>query len=88
MPAGGAFARRFTAYAGLFFDEFAPDSAWIRETATVRLPPLEGATELVVRGEFRPHPGAHGLETAAPGLDAFVNGRPAGTLTDAGRKWE
>ena len=42
-PAGGAYARRFTDYDGLFFDEFASDSAWIRETAVIRLPPLDGA---------------------------------------------
>ena len=39
-PVGGAYSRRFTGYTGLFFDEFANDSAWLRETAVVRLPPL------------------------------------------------
>ena len=79
-PAGGAYSRRFTDYTGLFFDEFASDSAWIRETAHVRLPPLTGVSALVLRGEFRPHPDARGLETSAPGLDVFVNGHPAGAL--------
>jgi hypothetical protein len=32
-PFGGAFARRFTHYTGIFFDDYATDSAWIRETA-------------------------------------------------------
>ena len=79
-PAAGAYSRRFTGYAGLFFDEFARDSAWLRETAVVRLPPLDGTRELVLRGEFRPHPAARGAETAAPGLTVLVNGRPAGHL--------
>ena len=80
-PAGGAYSRRFTDYTGLFFDEFAPDSAWIRERATLRLPPLDDVRGLILRGEFRPHPDARGLETAAPGLDVLVNGRPAGALS-------
>ncbi len=49
-PAGGAFHRRFTDYSGLFFDEFASDSAWIREEGRVRLPPLDGIDALVVSG--------------------------------------
>jgi glycosyltransferase involved in cell wall biosynthesis len=79
-PADGAFSRRFTAYAGIYFDEFATDSAWLRETGTVRLPPLDGAPQLVLRGEYRPHPAARGLETGAPSLTVFVNGRQAATL--------
>jgi glycosyltransferase involved in cell wall biosynthesis len=79
-PAGGAFSRRFTAYAGLFFDDFDPGSAWIRETASVRLPPLDGIRGLIVRGTVRPHPEARGGETAAPGLHVAVNGLPAGTV--------
>src|SRR5438270_12669064 len=80
-PVGGAFSRRFTAYSGIFFDEFATDSAWLRETGSVRLPPLDGVRNLVVRGEYRPHPDARGVETGAPGLQAFVNGHPAGSIT-------
>ncbi len=88
-PAAGAFSRRFTAYAGLFFDQFDANSAWIREQATVRLPPLDGVRGLVVRGEGRAHPDARGLETSAPALEIAVNGRPAGTIA-AGRlgPWE
>ena len=81
-PAGGAYSRRFTDYAGIFFDDFAADSAWLRERATLHLPPLGGVRGLVLRGEFRPHPAARGLETAPPGLAVFVNDRPAGSLTD------
>jgi len=39
-PAGGAFSRRFTAFTGLHYADFQPNSAWIREQAAVRLPPL------------------------------------------------
>ena len=79
-PAGGAFSRRFTSYAGLFHDEFDAGSAWIRETAAVRLPPLEGVAALIVRGEFRPHPAARGVETSAPSLHVSCNGAPAGEI--------
>lgn len=79
-PAGGAFSRRFTAYAGLFFDTFDENSAWIRETAAVRLPPLVGVHGLVIRGEVRAHPAARGIETAAPGLRLSVNGHAAAEL--------
>ena len=81
-PAGGTYSRRFTDYTGLFFDDFATDSAWLRARGTISLPPLTGVRGLVLRGEFRPHPAARGLETSAPGLDVFVNGRPAGALTN------
>jgi glycosyltransferase involved in cell wall biosynthesis len=88
-PAGGAFSRRFTAYAGIFFDNFESNSAWIRAKGTVQLPPLDGIRELVVRGEIRPHPDARGLETAPPGLRVLVNGRHAADVlpTTAGA-WE
>jgi glycosyltransferase involved in cell wall biosynthesis len=69
-PSGGAHVRRFNHYTGIFFDDFATDSGWIRERATLRLPPLEGVNALVIRGEFRPHPEARGIEANAPGLVA------------------
>ena len=55
-PFGGAFARRFTRFSELFFDEFATNSAWIRETAVVQLPPIVGLDEIVLRGEILRHP--------------------------------
>ena len=73
-PFGGAFARRFTHYTGIFFDEFATDSAWIRETAELRLPPLDGIHSLVLRGEYRPHPAARGIELSPPTLTVSLNG--------------
>jgi glycosyltransferase involved in cell wall biosynthesis len=81
-PFGGAYSRRFTAYAGIYFDEFAPDSAWIRETGTIRLPRMDDIRALVIRGEFRPHPAARGRETPPPSLTVLANGRPAGGLHD------
>ncbi len=72
---------RFTYTSGIFFDEFAEDSAWIRDEGRVRLPPLDGAHTLVLRGEFRPHPDARGIETAPPRLIVRVNGRPVATLS-------
>ena len=80
-PAGGAFSRRFTDYAGIFFDDYAPDSAWIRERATIHLPPLAGVRAVVLRGDVRPHPDARGLEIAAPGLDVLLNGRPVESIS-------
>jgi glycosyltransferase involved in cell wall biosynthesis len=77
---GGALRRRFTHYEGLFFDEFAPDSVWLRETATIRLPPLGASLALVLRGEYRPHPGVHGVEVGSPGLTYRLDGRIVGRL--------
>jgi glycosyltransferase involved in cell wall biosynthesis len=82
-PLGGAFSRRFTHYSGIFFDDFATDSAWLRETASLRLPPLDGIAALTLRGEFRPHPAARGLETSPPSLSVLLNGTPVATLRPA-----
>lgn len=80
-PFGGAYSRRFTDYAGIYFDEFHSESAWVRECGTVHLPPLDGLRTLVLRGEFRPHPEARGLEASPPSLEVRVEGQPAATLT-------
>ena len=88
-PRGGAFSRRFTAYEGVYFDEFDPQTAWIRERAMLRLPPLAGVDALVVRGEIRPHPKARGLEQGAPGLRLRVNGQVAADVSPyATGPWE
>ena len=79
-PAAGAFSRRFVAYTGLFFDDFDPASAWLRERATIRLPPFAAAETLVFRGEIRPHPQARGLERAVPGLRLRLAGREVAAL--------
>ncbi len=73
---------RFSHYAGLFFDEFRPDSAWLRETAVLQLPPCEGLAGLTLRGEIHPHPDVRGLESSAPGLDCLLDGRIVARLRD------
>jgi hypothetical protein len=88
-PFGGVFLRRFTRFSGLYFDEFSVDTAWIRETAAVRLPPMEGVAAVVLRGEFLPHPSARGLESGFPVLEITLDGRPAGLVEPgAAQTWE
>jgi glycosyltransferase involved in cell wall biosynthesis len=79
-PYGGAFSRRFTRYSGLYFDEFAADSAWIREDAVVRLPPMTGVESLVIKGEVLAHPHARGPEAGFPALEILVDGRSVQTI--------
>lgn len=79
-PFGGAYSRRLTEYSGIFFDEFDLDSAWIRERAVIALPPLDGARELVIRGEIMPHPEARGVERTPPEIEVTINSLPAGSL--------
>ncbi len=74
-PYGGAFQRRFTRFSGIYFDEFRTNSAWIRETAVVRLPPTSDIRSVVLRGEFVAHPEAKGVEAGWPELELFVDGR-------------
>jgi glycosyltransferase involved in cell wall biosynthesis len=80
-PFGGAFARRFTRYSGLYFDEFAADSAWIRDTAAVRLPPTADVGSIVLKGEFRVHPGVRGPERGFPALEVFLDGTSVATIS-------
>jgi glycosyltransferase involved in cell wall biosynthesis len=88
-PFGGAFARRFTRYSGLFFDEFAANSAWIRETAVVRLPPMADIGTIVVKGEFRSHPDARGPEKGFPSMEVFLDGTSVATVAAQGPgTWE
>jgi glycosyltransferase involved in cell wall biosynthesis len=78
--AAGGPSRRLAHYEGLFFDDFVADSAWIRETAVVRLPPVAGAIAWVVRGEIHPHPEVRGLEAGTLGLAVELDGRPVAAL--------
>ena len=88
-PYGGVFARRFTRYSGLYFDEFATNSAWIRETAVVKLPPLADVDTVTIKGEFRPHPMARGIESGFPTLAVLVDGRIAAQFSARGPgPWE
>ena len=45
-------SRRRPKFIGLFHDEVAPDSYWIREAGHLELPPLGGAKQLAVIGEI------------------------------------
>ncbi len=81
-PRGGAYLRRFTHYTGFFFDEFCNDSAWIKEQGILRLPILEGVRSLLIKGEYRAHPEARGVEKVPPGLLVRVNGKKRGSLVD------
>lgn len=67
-------------YEGFFFDDFAADSAWLRETGILRLPPIAGPAALVLEGEFRPHPVARGIEVGSPSLTCRVDGACVGNL--------
>ncbi|HTZ20564.1 MAG TPA: glycosyltransferase family 4 protein [Opitutaceae bacterium] len=67
--------RRWAGTSGLYFDEFAPTSAWIREVGVVRLPPLTSALRLRVHGEVLAHPEARGVEQTFPSLACFAGGR-------------
>jgi len=88
-PFGGAFIRRFTRFTGLYFDEFSSGSAWIREAAVVRLPPMVGVGAIVVRGEFLAHPQARGPEVGFPGLDVLLDGKGVCSISSqAPRAWE
>jgi glycosyltransferase involved in cell wall biosynthesis len=88
-PFGGAFARRFTRFWELFFDEFATNSAWIRETAVIHLPPIVGLTEIVLKGEARVNPLARGLEAGFPTLVVLLDGQPVGQVSPkAAGPWE
>lgn len=73
-PSDGAYSRRWSGYEGLFFDTFATDSAWIRDVGRIRLPPLQEAIDLRIRGEFRAHPDAAGSALAMPALALRVEG--------------
>jgi glycosyltransferase involved in cell wall biosynthesis len=67
--------RRWAGTTGLFFDEFALFSAWIREVGTARLPPLATALKLRIHGEALAHAEARGSEQAFPSLACFVGDR-------------
>ena len=77
---GNTATRRLSHYAGLYFDDFATDSAWIRDEAELRLPPCDGIRTIVLRGETKAHPDARGIELSAPGLTCHVDGVKAASL--------
>jgi glycosyltransferase involved in cell wall biosynthesis len=74
---------------GFFQDEFQTESAWIRERALVRIPPLPHLGKVVIRGEFKTHPNARGIEAAPPALEIRLNGQPVAAVAYAeSDRWE
>ncbi|MDX2188168.1 MAG: glycosyltransferase family 4 protein [Opitutaceae bacterium] len=67
-------------YEGFVYDEFGPDTAWVRERATLRLPALGSAAELTLHGEVLAHPSVGGIDAGWPGLEVRLNGREVSTL--------
>ena len=78
----GSGSWRVPSYTGLFFDTFASDSAWLRDSASLQLPASDGVQELTLRGEYRPHPDARGIETSPPTLQCRVDGVHVATFSD------
>jgi glycosyltransferase involved in cell wall biosynthesis len=88
-PFGGAFTRRFTRYTGIYFDDFLTNSAWVRETAVLHLPPMVETLAVVLKGEFHAHPNVHGPEKGFPSMEVFVDRLSVGTLsTQKPGAWE
>jgi glycosyltransferase involved in cell wall biosynthesis len=73
--------RRPPKFTGLFFDETVENSAWIRETGALSLPPLQGIDTLAVVGEMLPSTGQNtaggvlGLEIMIDGRKCFLQSR-------------
>lgn len=67
--------RRQPRFTGLFHDEIAPDSFWIRESGRLRLPPLDGIARLSVTGELLPADPADPTACGHPGLRLALDGR-------------
>jgi len=67
-------------FTGLFFDETAENSAWIRERGTLHLPPLANAREIAIIGEMLP-PGNSGGSEGNLGLEIKIDGRSLFTGT-------
>jgi glycosyltransferase involved in cell wall biosynthesis len=85
-PLGGRFARRWTHYRGLYFDDTEVESAWLRDRAEIQLPPLDGVTHLRLEGFNAPT--APGTKDAPPpGLLVRVNRQTATRLDSRPGPW-
>ncbi len=85
----GSYVRGAVRSEGLFFDEFAPDSAWIRERGRIFLPPLRDLKHIVIFGETREHPDAVGMEAGIPNLDIYAGDQHISTIAVTGnQRWE
>lgn len=67
--------RRRPKFTGLFHDETATDSYWIREEGRLALPSLEGIRELIVIGEVLPPSSADSTAAGELGLQIRLDGR-------------
>lgn len=85
----GVYRRRTTRSAGLFFDDFSEDSAWIREEAWIQLPALPELKRVVIRGETRIHPDVRGAEEGLPELDVYLKDEHVATVALPGpQPWD
>jgi len=73
-------ANRWSRFTGLFPDEFADDSYWIRETGVIEMPAFEGVRRVILRGEIRPWPQTDASAGQPPRLVVRLDGRPLTTL--------
>src|SRR6478736_7453601 len=62
-------------FTGLFHDEVATDSFWIREQGQLSLPSLEGVSQLTVVGEVLPPAAADRTAAGSVGLAVAFDGR-------------
>ncbi len=80
-PQEGHYVRRSSRTEGLFHDEFATESAWIRDRAALHLPPLPTLRRLTLHGETRLHPDVRGREEGVPEVDVFLAERHVATVS-------
>jgi glycosyltransferase involved in cell wall biosynthesis len=78
-PPSAAHPRPFC-HAGLLWDDFDPDSAWLRETAVLHFRKPADPAQFTLVGRRRAHPELRGLERGQPGLRVRVNGKLAAEL--------
>lgn len=76
-------APRWSHFTGLYHDEFANDSFWIRETGTLVLPAYADVRRVTLHGEFRPWPEAAEKVGACPSLDVKLGDEVLTTLRPA-----
>ena len=85
----GQYVRSATRSVGIFYDEFAPESAWLRDTGRVYLPPLPELKRITVSGEMVPHPDTRGADAGYPELDVFLANQHIATVALAkAERWE
>jgi glycosyltransferase involved in cell wall biosynthesis len=82
-PSAGTYQRLHAHYHGVFFDEIHPDSAWLRDSALIRFPPLEKPLPILLSGEILPSPRARGLDSGHPTLHCHLPGTPAASTLGA-----